>query len=130
MLTYGPAERILFLTMATRAERNNRPNRESLKKRLGVKVVRAIDKRDGCRCFYCGATAATSGAPLQLDHLTPHSHGGADVAQNLVTACKRCNRARSNMTLVQWAAYAAEKFGLVIDPATVRKHARSIDLAA
>ena len=116
--------------MATRAERNNRPGRESLKKRLGAKVVRAIDKRDGCRCLYCGATAATSGAPLQLDHLVCKSHGGEDVAQNLVSSCRRCNRARSNMTLVQWAAYAAEKLGLAVDPAAVRKHARSIDIAA
>jgi 5-methylcytosine-specific restriction endonuclease McrA len=114
--------------MASRAERNNRPGRESLKKRLGVRVCRAIDKRDGCRCFYCGDTAKP-GAPLQLDHLVCKSHGGADVATNLVTACRRCNRARSNMTLRQWAAYAASKLGLKVSPAAVVKHARKIDLA-
>lgn len=112
--------------MCNSAKHNNRPGRESLRKRLGVRIVRAIDARDGGLCIYCGRDAATSGAHMQLDHLTPESHGGADAARNLVTCCRRCNSARQNMTLVQWSAYAAVKLGLTIDAKAVRAHARQI----
>jgi hypothetical protein len=63
-------------------------------------------------------------AHLHLDHLTTRSAGGADVASNLVLACRRCNSARQNMTLAQWAAYARVKLGLSIDPRAVRAQAR------
>lgn len=108
--------------MASRTEHAARKNRESLSKRLG-KTARQIKARDGHACVYCRATAESSGAHLHLDHLTPRSHGGADVAANLVTACRRCNTARQALTLSQWAAYAAS-LGLVISPRAVRAQAR------
>lgn len=40
------------------------------------------------RCVYCGRKART------IDHLIPHSLGGADVVDNLVAACWPCNQAR------------------------------------
>jgi len=84
-----------------RAAMRSRPGRESLRKRLGKTAI-AIAERDGHRCQYCGATAAKSGAHLQLDHLTPRSQGGADEATNLVTACRPCNRQKSTMSLSAW----------------------------
>jgi 5-methylcytosine-specific restriction endonuclease McrA len=112
--------------MCNSAAHNARPNRESLKKRLGVVTVRAIAARDGGLCAYCGRDAAESGAHLHLDHLTPKASGGADVAANLVTACRRCNSARQNMTLAQWQAYAAVKFGLTFSARAIRAQARRI----
>lgn len=112
--------------MATRTEYAARPNRESLRKRLGTRVARAIDARDGGRCCYCHRDAVESGAHMHLDHLVPRSHGGADVPANLATACRRCNSARQNMSLVQWAAYAAEKLGLAIDPEAIVAHAAQL----
>jgi 5-methylcytosine-specific restriction endonuclease McrA len=109
--------------MATRREHSARPNRESLSKRLG-KVARQIRERDGHACVYCGATAETSGAHLHLDHLTPKSKGGEDVPTNLALACRRCNSARQNMSLAQWAAYAAEVYGLTFTARSIRARAR------
>jgi 5-methylcytosine-specific restriction endonuclease McrA len=109
--------------MATRAEYSARPNRESLSKRLG-KTALQIKARDAHSCIYCRRTAETSGAALHLDHLTPRSQGGEDVATNLVLACRRCNSARQNMSLGQWAAYAHDKLGLVFSARSVRAHAR------
>ena len=123
-LTSSAAWLIFLLTMATRSEHANRPNRESLSKRLGAVVTRGIHERDNHRCMYCGKTAKRSGAHLHLDHLTPRSHGGADVATNLVLACRTCNSIRKDLTLTQWAAYAAETLRLTIDPRAVRAHAR------
>ena len=105
-----------------RSEWAARPGRESLGKRLG-KVAGQIRARDGHVCVYCGAGEA---APVRhhLDHLTPRSHGGADVATNLVLACRRCNTARQNLTLTQWSAYAAVKLGLTVSPRAIRAQAR------
>lgn len=103
--------------MCNSARHNNRPGRESLSKRLG-KVARQIKARDEHRCQYCGATAETSGAHLHLDHLTPKAHGGRDVAENLVLACRSCNSARKDMPLSAWC----KKIGL--DARSIRARAR------
>jgi 5-methylcytosine-specific restriction endonuclease McrA len=112
-----------YTTQIGRARHSARPGRESLSKRLG-KVARQIRERDGHRCQYCAATAEQSGAHLHLDHLTPRSAGGEDAATNLVLACRRCNSARQNMTLAQWAAYAATKLDLTFSPRAIRGQAR------
>ena len=108
---------------AGRSRHDQRPRRESMRKRLG-KVARRIDARDGGCCVYCGSDAEQSGAHLHLDHLTPKSHGGADEPTNLVVACRRCNTARQNMTLAQWSAYAAEVYGLDFSWQQIRGQAR------
>lgn len=108
-------------TTAGRAKHDQRKGRESLSKRLG-KTARRIKARDGHVCVYCGSDGG--GAHLQLDHLTPRSHGGEDVATNLVVACRRCNAARQNMTLSQFAAYAAEVYGLRFTARQIRGQAR------
>lgn len=55
---------------------------------------RAVYRRDGWRCHYCGSTW-TEGQ-LELDHATPWSAGGSDKSHNLRTLCQRCNGERSN----------------------------------
>ena len=101
-----------------------RPNRESVSKRIGKIATAGIFARDNHRCIYCSQTAEESGARLQLDHLTPRARGGKDEVTNLAACCHRCNRAKSAMTLGQFAAYAAVKFALVVDARAVRAHAR------
>ena len=88
--------------MCNSAAHNARPGRESLSKRLG-RVARQIKARDGNACVYCFATAETSGAHLQLDHLTARALGGKDVATNLVLCCRSCNARKQAMTLAAWA---------------------------
>jgi 5-methylcytosine-specific restriction endonuclease McrA len=106
---------------STRRPHDSRPHRESLGKRLG-KTARLIRARDAHCCVYCGSDGG--GEHLHLDHLTPHSHGGEDVATNLVVACRRCNSARRNLTVAQWAAYAAEVYGLQFTARSIRAQAR------
>ena len=100
------------------AAHNNRPSRESVSKRIGDKATAWIWKRDGHACAYCGC-ALTPGRGAHLDHLTPHSQGGADAVVNLVLACERCNSARQDMSLAQWTAYAREVYGLRVRPAAI-----------
>lgn len=121
---YKLAQTVLNYIVMTRSEHRNRPRRESISKRIGARKARRIRARDDHRCVYCGDTAEASGSHLHLDHLTPQSHGGADEVGNLVLACRRCNSARQNMTLAQWAAYAREKYGLEFTWQQIRGQAR------
>lgn len=47
-------------------------------------------------CAYCGAAAET------LDHVIPWRHGGRATIENLVTACLRCNKSKSDRTPEEW----------------------------
>lgn len=62
----------------------------------------AIYLRDGMACMYCGRED-----DLTLDHLTPHSQGGSNRAENLVTCCQTCNSARADRSLEEFAQAAA-----------------------
>lgn len=110
--------------MCNSAAHNARPNRESLSKRLG-KVARQIRARDNDRCVYCQRTAEESGAHLRLDHVTPKASGGADVATNLVLACRRCNSARQNLSVSAWATKASAELGLSFSANSIRAQART-----
>jgi 5-methylcytosine-specific restriction endonuclease McrA len=107
---------------AGRSRHDSRPRRESLRKRLGLRIARAIDTRDGGCCVYCGATAEESGSPLHLDHVVPRSLGGEDTPDNLVTACRACNCARHDMSLAQWSRYVATLRNL--HPRTIARRVR------
>jgi len=63
-----------------------RPTRVGISPHVRFTVL----ERDGFRCRYCGAAAA-SGAVLQVDHVIALADGGTDDLSNLATACKPCN---------------------------------------
>ena len=96
------------------ARNPNSPRRESMRNILGKKTAARVAARTGGCCAYCGAPGA------QFDHLHPRHLGGRDVEHNVALACAVCNRAKSAMTLAQWAAYAAATLGLAVDPVAIR----------
>lgn len=57
-----------------------------------------VYKRDGYRCRYCGR----DGLPLTVDHLVLWEEGGPSIPENLVTACRKCNKTRGNMQYEDW----------------------------
>lgn len=59
---------------------------------------KAVFKRDGFQCVYCGSLSG----PFECDHVFPISKGGADDLDNLVTACRSCNRSKRDKTLEEW----------------------------
>ena len=83
----------------------------------------AIYLRDGLCCCYCGE-GIESGAQLTLDHVKPHSHGGSNGAGNLVTACHRCNSARQDRPVAEFAAGVASYLG--VDAEAIVKHVRNV----
>jgi 5-methylcytosine-specific restriction endonuclease McrA len=50
------------------------------------------------RCAYCGAT----GAPLQVEHITPKVRGGSNRVSNLTIACEPCNKAKDQQTAAEF----------------------------
>lgn len=75
-------------------------------KALFRKCQRTIDsvicwrvyKRDDFHCRYCG----NDDVPLTVDHIILWEEGGPSVADNLISACKRCNRERGSMEYSVW----------------------------
>jgi 5-methylcytosine-specific restriction endonuclease McrA len=63
--------------------------------------------RDGPHCVWCGAEPWRR--DLTMEHVLPRSRGGTTVDENLVVACRRCNKARRSKPVV---AYLREVAGL------------------
>lgn len=68
----------------------------------------AIHLRDSLCCTYCGR-GVEEGAQLQLDHYVRVQDGGTNEASNLVTACRRCNSSKQNLTIRVWFQRLREK---------------------
>lgn len=56
----------------------------------------ALFRRDANLCLYCGKQFADGN--LSRDHVTPMCLGGRDRWTNVVTACRRCNNHKADMT--------------------------------
>jgi hypothetical protein len=75
-----------------------------------------VFKRDAYACRYCGR----DDVPLTVDHIILWEEGGASVEDNLLTACRRCNKLRGSMEFSQWLTSAeynkvseeSEEFGI------------------
>lgn len=72
----------------------SRADRQAIPKRLRFEVF----KRDAFRCVYCGATPSDT-VLLECDHVEPVAEGGPTEMDNLVTACRNCNRGKGAVSL-------------------------------
>lgn len=60
---------------------------------IGTKRRWSILERHNFTCMFCSARPGND--RLHVDHLLPHSLGGSDHDNNLVSACDRCNTGKS-----------------------------------
>ena len=67
------------------------------RKALSKKIRFEVFKRDKFTCQYCGAKAPD--VILEVDHIKPVAKGGTNDILNLVTACRECNRGKTDKTL-------------------------------
>jgi len=58
----------------------------------------SVFRRDSYACRYCGA----NDVPLTVDHLVCWEDGGPSIVDNLVSACRKCNRVRGNTSYEDW----------------------------
>lgn len=61
------------------------------------KLYMTVFERDEYKCVYCGSTET-----LEIDHVIPVCQGGTNDIENLVTACRHCNRSKSGRTPEEW----------------------------
>jgi hypothetical protein len=76
---------------------SRRPNVET---QAGADAA-ATDAEGKLRCFYCNGEMTTeSGQPnsREYDHMTPWSRGGDSLDDNIVSACRTCNREKGAQT--------------------------------
>ncbi len=71
----------------------------------------AILHHDNHKCVYCNRSGKRQ--RLELDHVVPRSHGGTDPYDNLVAACRPCNRQRGNQPIKQWLKRRPKKLAEV-----------------
>lgn len=75
-------------------------------KQIVRKTQRQIDNimqwqvfdRDNYTCRYCGR----KGIPMSVDHIILWEEGGPSIADNMLTACKSCNRDRGSIFYEDW----------------------------
>jgi hypothetical protein len=84
----------------------------------------AIYLRDGLACAYCGHSVE-DGASLSLDHVQPHSRGGSNHEDNLVTCCGRCNKSRGNRSLRTFSRAVAIYLNHGVEPREIEQHVRA-----
>jgi hypothetical protein len=65
----------------------------------------AVFRRDGFRCRYCGA----DDVPLTVDHVVPWEAGGPSIEENLVSACRKCNKTKGKIPLPKWLKHPRYK---------------------
>jgi 5-methylcytosine-specific restriction endonuclease McrA len=64
---------------------------------IDAATKRFVRQRAGNRCEYCGLHQDQSPlATLQIEHIIPKKHGGADNPDNLALACIDCNLSKSS----------------------------------
>jgi hypothetical protein len=92
---------------------------------IDTMVQWAVWRRDGFRCRYC----KTNCAPLTVDHLILWEEGGPSTQDNMVSACRKCNKLRGNMPFHEWLA--SEQFARIAGDLTQTEfnRLRQIDLS-
>lgn len=76
---------------------------------MAGQVRQAVLDRDDYICRYCGRRSQT----MEVDHIIPVSQGGGSTLDNLVTACRECNRRKAGRT--------PEEAGMEVLPVRTRK---------
>jgi hypothetical protein len=58
-------------------------------------VQQQIWVRDGCHCMFCGKRMGN--VQLTIDHFVPLQVGGSSSQENLITACRLCQKRKGSM---------------------------------
>ena len=94
---YGPVQ---FITLEVPAPQTEQARKGEMKTRKPEPSMVRLAKETGGVCIYCDS--ANPRPAEDKDHVFPQSRGGPDVWDNLVPACKACNKEKDNRTPFEW----------------------------
>jgi hypothetical protein len=80
------------------------------RKNISHSTKKAVWEKCNGRCWYCGKSL--NPFFVEYDHFMPHSKGGSDEAENLVTACPPCNRSKKDREVWEWRLSLYQKYNL------------------
>ena len=100
-----PRQRVCRTCQRSKDEARYRTRRA---KSLPAPVEREV-RESFIACFYCGHIPGECGENrrrpdprLELDHIEPLYLGGSGRPENLVMACRPCNRSKGSKTVSEW----------------------------
>ncbi len=119
-------ERLLLQTDTLQIEVTTKTGKAIVRKsqrQIDQNISWTVFRRDSYMCRYCGR----SDCPLTVDHIDLWEEGGASVAENLLSCCKPCNRARGNTPYEQWIT--SESYKARSSHLTTQNKLRNIEVA-
>ena len=87
-----------------------------------------ILERDGGHCVWCGSPFDERLNMATTEHLVPRIQGGPSWLENEVAACRRCNSARGNRGLGEFAD-ECEGLGQEVDRARIVRCLKALNSA-
>jgi 5-methylcytosine-specific restriction endonuclease McrA len=84
-------------------------NNEHRNTRVPVLTNINLFRRDLHICGYCGRMFMPD--KLSRDHIIPVSKGGKDNWMNVITACKRCNNEKDDLSIDEWNKKSLKETG-------------------
>lgn len=94
LLQVDTLETVLFPNKAQQAKTVVRKSQRNIEQGISWNVFR----RDNYTCRYCAA----DNVPLTVDHLVLWENMGQSLEDNLLSACRKCNKTRGNMEFEDW----------------------------
>jgi 5-methylcytosine-specific restriction endonuclease McrA len=79
--------------------RNRWARKHASEGNLTPEDIQAQFKRQKGKCYYCNNPL---GDDYELDHVVPLSRGGSNLPDNIVMACKPCNRSKHDKLPHEW----------------------------
>lgn len=94
---------------------------ESSHKNIPSSVIKAVNgEKIRLNCYICGNLLQKDSedptACLEYEHIWPSCYGGNSISENILPACKRCNKAKGDMLL--WHTAHIGAFCLKPNPST------------
>ncbi|XWX03906.1 HNH endonuclease signature motif containing protein [Aggregatilineales bacterium SYSU G02658] len=90
---------------------NARVRRSGRFEALTVDELRGVILESGGVCGWCGADLFDQ--PFEVDHIIPLAERGAHHPNNLVVACRKCNRQKAGMSPLRFALALAARTGRI-----------------
>lgn len=75
-------------------------HRKMQKGLISGEVQQKIWARDGFKCYYCGRMMGE--IQLSVDHFEPLEFGGLETQENLISACRKCNKKKGSISAAVW----------------------------